>query len=191
MKKLFTLLAPVLFIPYGLCVNETMENPNISLNPQDVPIFYDSNPLTGMKSFTVITSFPSKDIETRKRIQQSIEKPLKVAGEVIHLKDNDMQGFGTGNLLLIQMGNVLGWDGSEMPISRISLSVETATTLDKTGTKTFPMIWSINTFLQRGVDSNFENNLTKAVQKLINDFVRSYQYANKDQSIKPIFYIYD
>jgi len=77
-----------------------------------------------------------------------------------------------------------------MPVYRISLSVETSVSLDKTGMKTFPMVWSINTFLQGNIDSS-EDNLIKAVQKLISDFVQSYQYANRDQTKRPFFYIYD
>lgn len=167
------------------------QNPNISLNPQDVPIFYDSNPLTGMKSFVVITSFSLKDTELPKKIEQSIERTLKGIGEVAHLKDNDMRGFGAGNVLLLQMGNIAGWDGNEMPVSRISLSIETAVTLDKTGIKTFPMVWSMNTFLQGSLDSSSESNLIKAIQKLVNDFAQNYEYANQDQTKRPVFYTYD
>jgi hypothetical protein len=194
MRRLFILLTIVLFIPYGFCINDTMDlhqTPNVSLNPQGVPVFYDNNPLTGLKAFTVITSFPLKDTDMQKKIGQSVEKALNGIGEVVYLKDNDMQGFGAGNILLIQIGNIAGWDGSEMPISRISLSIESPTTLDKTGVKTFPMVWSIDTFLKENIDSSSESNLTRAIQNLVGDFVQSYQYANKDQTKKPVFYVYD
>lgn len=196
MKRVFIylLVAATLLTSNGFCRNGSIEidqNPNISLNPQDVPIFYDNNPLTGLKAFTVITSFPLKDMDMQKRIGQSIEKALGGIGEVIHLKDNDMQGFGAGNVFLIQVGNITASDGSEMPVSRVSLSIETPVSLDKTGMKTFPMVWSINTFLQGNVDSSSEASLTKAVQKLVGDFVQSYQYANRDQTKRPVFYIYD
>ena len=193
MTRLFVLLAAVLFVPCAFCRNAVIEidqNPNISLNPQDVPIFYDNNPLTGLKAFTVITSFPLKDADIQKKIGQSVEKILNGIGEVVHLKDNDMRGFGAGNILLIQMDNVRGWDGSEMPISRISLSIESPITLDKTGMKTLPMVWSINTFLKGNIDSSSEDNLTQAVQKLVGDFVQSYQYVNKVQIKRPVFYNY-
>lgn len=139
----------------------------------------------------MITSFPLKDMDMQKQVAQSIKKALSEIGEMIQLKDNDMRGFGAGNVLLIQMGNVTTWDGSKMPLSRVSLSIETAALLDKTGLKTFPMVWSINTFLQGSVDSSSEGNLTKAIQKLVEDFVQSYQYANQDQTKRPVFYIYD
>lgn len=193
-RVLIYLLSAILFISYGFCKNSSIEidqNPNISLNPQDVPIFYDNNPLTGLKAFTVITSFPLKNDGMQKKIGQWIEKALNGIGEVIHLKDNDMRGFGAGNILLIQMGNVMEWSGNEMPFSRISLSIESPITLDKTGMQTLPMVWSINTFLQGNIGSNSEDNLTKAIQKLLDDFIQSYQYVNKDQTKRPVFYIYD
>ncbi len=194
MKRVFVFLAAVLFAPSAFCADgmtDVEPNLGISLNPQDVPIFYDNSPLTGMKSFMFITTFPLKDTEMQKRIEQSIEGALKETGEVIRLKDNDMRGFGAGNVLLVQMDNVAGWDESKMPVSRISLSVETPVTLDKTGVKTFPMVWSINTFLQGNIDSGSEGNLTRAIQKLVGDFVQSYQYANQGQAKKPVFYTYD
>ena len=192
MKRFLTLLAAILYVPCGLCANSTAgvdESPNVSLSPQDVPIFYDDNPLTGMRSFTFIMSFlPNRE---EKRIRLVIENRLRKAGEVICLKSNDMRGFGAGNLLLIQMGKVFAWDGVELPISRISLSVESPITLDKTGVQTFPVVWSINTFLNGDISSISEDHLTKAVEKLINEFLQSYQYVNKNQTKKPLFYIYD
>ncbi len=166
-------------------------NPGIGLNPQDVPIFYDANLLSGMKSFAVITSLPLKDTGMQARIKNSIEKTLETAGQVTHLKDNDMRGFGAGNVLLIQIGNVTGWDGSETSILRLSLSIETSVTLDKTGIKTFPMVWSINAFLQGPIGSGSEGNLTKAIQKLVGDFVQNYQFANQGQVKRPEFYTYN
>ena len=177
MKNLLIFLA---LIPYLFSINTT--NPSILLNPQDVPHFYGSNPLTGLEAFTIITSFPLKNEDEQKAILQSIEKTIKEAGVVTHLKDNDVKGFAAGNLLVIQMGQLKASDGSEMPLTRISLSVETPTTLDKTGLKTYPMVWSINTFLPNHPAP--ENSLIKATQKLLSDFLKSYQYANLGQASK-------
>ena len=132
-----------------------------------------------------------KDTGMQTEIENAVKKALEAAGQVTHLKDNDMRGFGAGNILLIQIGNVTAWDGVETSVSRISLSVETSVTLDKTGIKTFPMVWSINTFLQGPIDSRSEGNLTKAVQKLVGDFVQNYQYANQGQAKRPVFYTYE
>ena len=194
MKRLFALLVIVLYIQSRLCAKDKTDleqNPNVFLNPQDVPIFYENSPLAGMKSFTVITSFLAEDTQMQKRIQQSIEKTLKRAGEVTHLKDNDMRGFASGNILLIQIRNVVGWDENPMPISRISLNIETSVFLEKTGMKTFPMVWSINTFVQKAIDSSFADDLAKAAQKLVEDFAQNYRYANRDQTDTAVFYFYD
>ena len=166
-------------------------NPGILLNPQDVPIFYDNNPLSGMQSFTVITSVPLKDSKMQARIEDAIEKTLSTAGRVTHLKDNDMRGFGAGNVLLIQIDKVIGWNGDETSMFRLSLSVETSVTLNKTDLKTFPMVWSINTFLQAPIDSSSEGNLTKALEKLAGEFVQNYQYVNQGQTKEPVFYTYN
>lgn len=124
-------------------------------------------------------------------MKNSIGKSLETAGKVIHLKDNDMGGFGAGNILVIQIDSVKAWDESVTSISRLSLSVETFVTIKRTGEKTFPMVWSINTFLQDPVDSSTEKTLTKAIQKLVGDFLQNYRYANQGQVEKPVFYIYD
>jgi hypothetical protein len=185
MKNLLMFLALAL-IPYRLCAHQ----PSISLNPQDVPIFYGNNPLTGLEAFTLLTSLPLKNPD-EKKIVKSIENGLKKLGEVTHLKDTDLRGFGAGNLLLIQIGPVRGADGSDMPLTRISLSIETPTTLDKTGLKTFPMVWSINTFLPGKFDAISQASLIQAIQKLTADFVSSYESANQGQPKKPIFYTYN
>jgi len=191
-KIIVLLLIPVLFIACTCYADDKGGgNPGISLNPQDVPIFYDNNPLTGMQSFTVIIALPLEDIGIQKRVEDSVEKALGIAGQVTHLKDNDMRGFGAGNMLLIQAGNVTGWEGNKTAMSRLSLSIETPVTLDKTGIKTFPMVWSINTFVQGPIDSSSEGSLIKAIQKLVGDFTQNYQYANQGQGKRPTFYIYD
>jgi hypothetical protein len=103
MKNLLIFLALAL-IPYRLCAHQ----PSLSLNPQDVPIFYGNNPLTGLEAFTLLTSLPLKNPDEEKKIVKSIENGLKNLGEVTHLKDTDLRGFGAGNLLLIQIGPVRG-----------------------------------------------------------------------------------
>jgi len=196
MKKGFIQLLIIILFTASACYAEDQKSnidqkPNISVNPQDVPIFYADNPLTGMNSFTLLTALSVIDSEIEKQIKQTIQETLETVGDVTYLKDNDMRGFGTGNVLLIQIGNVTEWNGKEMPISRLSLSVETSVTLNKTDTKTFPIVWSINAFLQGTIDTISEDNLKKAIQKLVGDFVQNYRYANQGQPKKPTFFSYD
>lgn len=193
LHHLFIILSLTTIASYAdISNNDHIEkNPGILLNPQDVPIFYDNHPLTGIKSFTIITSLPFEDSKIQKSIENSIESGLKIGGDVVHLKDNDMRGFGAGTILLIQVGNTKTWDGSNLAVSRISLSVETSVVLSQTGTKTFPMVWNINTFLDGAIDSISEDNLVKAIQQLINDFLKNYRHANQDWMKKPIFYTYN
>lgn len=193
MQRNIIALFSMAFFSCVFCVagEKVVSNPGLLLNHQDVPIFYDNNPLTGLKSFTVITSFPFKDPNIHSRLNQVLEKALEAAGVVTHVQDNDMRRFGTGNVLLVQMGNVVEWNGNETSLLRLSLSVETTVTLEKTGEKIFPMIWSINTFLQGSIDLKTEGALAKAMQKLVSDFSQNYQYANPGQSIRPVFYSYN
>jgi hypothetical protein len=192
MKKSFRSLFVFLFAA-GTCyaADKTGSNPGIFLNPQDVPIFFGNNPLSGMEFFTVITSLPLKDIGMQPKVENSIKKTLETAGQVVRLKDNDMRGFGAGNIFLFQIAPVTGWDGNETSMYRLSLNIETSVTLDRTGKKTFPMVWSINSFLQGPIDSNPEGNLMKATQKLVTEFVQNYRYVNQDQAKKPVFYTYN
>lgn len=190
-RALIQLTIAALFTACACYANDKNGNPGISLNPQDVPIFYENNPLTGMKFFTVITCLPLKNPAAQKKATNAIEKSLETIGDIIHLKDNDMRGFGAGNILLIQLGNVTEWDGSEASMTRVSLNIETSVTVDNTGIKVFPMVWSINTFLKGSIDSCSENDLVKALQKLIGDFCQNYWYANQGQAKRPVFYTYD
>lgn len=198
MKKALIILA--LFTTYVYCadgdeknmIKNTKQNPGICLNSQDVPIFFeDNNPLTNMRVFHVILPLSFMDFEIQKRMQNVIEKELETMGDVIHLKEHDMRGFASGNILVIQMRNVMEWNGNAAPISRVSLQVETSAVLSKTRMKTFPVVWSINTFFGESPDSHSEDRMLKAVQKLMNDFVQNYKYANQKQKEKPVFYIYD
>lgn len=198
MKKIFIILA--LFTTHVYCadndeksiVKKVEKNPDLYLNSQDVPVFFeDNNPLSNMRVFHVILPFSLMDFEIQKRTQNVIEKELETMGEVIHLKDHDMRGFASDNILVIQKGNVIEWNGNEMPISRVSLQVETSAVLSKTRIKTFPVVWSINTFFGEPPDAHSDDRMLKAVQKLVNDFVQNYQHANQKQKKKPVFYIYD
>lgn len=141
-----------------------------------------------MNNFVVLFSTPLKDISIQNVLENSAERALESVGQVVRLKENDIRGFGAGNVLLIQIGNVTEFNEKETLISRLSLSIETPITLEKTGIKTFPMVWSISEFLQ---DANSEETLTKATKKLMSNFVQNYQYANRNQVKKPIFYVYD
>ncbi len=166
------------------------KNPGLYLNPQDVPIFFEDSPLTGMAAFALIPPFV-KQPEMQKKIRQTIEEELRTAGEVVQLKCEEMRGFGTGNFLVIQMGNVTAWNGTETDMSRISLHVETSVDIRKTGMNTFPMVWTINAFLQGQISSLPEGELLKALQKLIHEFVQNYQYANQEQKKRAVFYVYE
>lgn len=196
-KTLIFLLVLTFSSVYGFCSDQVEEkmlesvkkNPGITLNSQDVPIFFEKdNPLTGMRTFNLIPPLSLKDTQTQKNLQKVIEKELEQAGEVVHLKATDMRGMGCGNILNIQLGDVLGWNEEKLTISRISLQVETFVVINKTGIKTFPAVWSINTFFQDSTHS--EVTLLKATQKLVKDFVQNYKYANQGQKEKPVFYTY-
>ena len=193
MRKVFTRsLIAILCAACICCANDKSgSNPGLFLNQQDVPIFSEDSPLAKMKHFLVIPTLTFKYLDVEKCMRDAIAKSLEAAGNVIHLKTNDMRGVGAGNILLIQIDSVASWDGSATSISRLSLSVETFVTINRTGAKTFPMVWSINTFLQNPIDTSSGGNLTKAIQKLVGDFIQNYQYANQGQAEKPVFYTYD
>lgn len=119
-----------------------------------------------------------------------IEKELGILGTVVKAKNEDTTGFGTGNLLNIQIGRVSKWDGGELPISRVTLNVETPVVISKTNVKSLPRVWSINDFVDSSLDIKSEDKVVGAVQKLLKEFVKNYKFANPDQAQKPTFYIY-
>lgn len=195
-KKLF-LLGFAMLMVNAFCstsedknIERIKRNPGIYLNSQDVPIFYDGNPLEGLNSFAVIPPYSIQSQEVNKKIGDVIEKELGILGTVVKAKNEDTTGFGTGNLLNIQIGRVSKWDGGELPISRVTLNVETPVVISKTNVKSLPRVWSINDFVDSSLDIKSEDKVVGAVQKLLKEFVKNYKFANPDQAQKPTFYIY-
>ncbi|PCI76779.1 hypothetical protein COB21_03915 [Candidatus Aerophobetes bacterium] len=198
MKKIFTALLVAVALPCGLWAKNdpgVVIPRTVILNPQDVPIFYRDSPLRGIEAFLVVTSFPVEmHLSLQQKLGKAIAASLKEIGNVAYLNNKqgiNMQGMGAGTMVAIQVASVKTWKGQLLPLYRISLNVETAVTLDKTGMKSFPMVWSINTFLENGSGAHGFDELVNAMHKLLNDFVENYKYANPNQTVKPIFYSYD
>lgn len=97
----------VLFIAHGFCTNTNKdmerlkENPGIYLNFQDVPIFHKGNPLEGLNAFAIISPYSMQNPEVNRKIKAVIEQELGFLGTVIQAKSEDVNGFGTGNILNI------------------------------------------------------------------------------------------
>lgn len=200
MKKTFVyLLTLTLLATHGFCADKSSENGNVErlkknpgtyLNFQDVPIFYEGNPLEGLSAFAVIPPYSIQSSEVNKQIEAVIEKELGSIGTVIKAKSEDMNGFGTGNILNIQIGRVSKWNGGELPISRVTLNIETPVVISKTNVKSLPRVWTINDFVDSPLDIKSEDKAVGPVQKLLKEFVKNYKFANPNQTQKPTFYIY-
>lgn len=193
MNRYLALLVFALFSTMGFCaenIEESKNNPGINLNPQDVPIFSDGNPLEGLNTFAVIPPYSFKNPKVSKEIESLIEKELGSIGTVTRSKSEDVTGLGSGSMLNIQVGQVSKWDGGEMPFSRVTLSVETSVIISKTNVKSRPRVWAINDFVDSPFDLKTEDQLVGAIQKLLREFVESYRFANPDQQQKPTFYVY-
>ncbi|MBM3197666.1 MAG: hypothetical protein FJZ58_00225 [Chlamydiae bacterium] len=180
----------ILFLiqPYILHAEETLEslqkNPGLYLNCQDVPIFYQGNPLEGLMSFAVLLPASLRDLEAKK-IQTLITKELGSVGHVIQAKIGDVSGFGFGNRLYLQIGSVRDWSGKELPLMRMTLSVETSVILQSSHQTSSPRVWSINAFIKTPYS---EEEQSEAMQKLLQEFVKNYLFVNTGQ--KPTFYLY-
>jgi hypothetical protein len=199
MKNILTYLSLILFIAPVFCIDNTTadspidglkRNPGIDLNIQDVPIFFTGNPLGGLNAFAVIPPVSIQNPEVSKKIEALIEKELGAIGTVIKASSEDMNGFGTGNILNIQIGRVTKWDGGALPISRVTLNIETPVVITKTNLKSLPRVWSINDFIDSPLDLKSEDKALGPIQKLLREFIKNYKFANPNQSQKPIFYVY-
>lgn len=171
-------------------VERFKRNPGIYLNFQDVPIFNSGNPLEGLRAFAVIPPYSIQSLEVNKKIEAIIEKELGSIGTVIKAKSEDMNGFATGNILNLQIGHVSKWDGGELPITRVTLNIETPVVISKTNVKSLPRVWSINDFVDSPLEVKSEDKTIGAVQKLLKEFVKNYKFANPNQDQKPTFYVY-
>lgn len=199
MKTLYLyLFIIILSLNQGFCDEPTNEpqlkseinNPGILLNFQDVPIFHNgSNPLQGLNAFAVALFINNQELQVK--LSKLLETELKSLGDVIHLNVMDMRGFGTGNVLMILIKNVSDWQEQETAISRVCLQIQTPITINKTDIKTFPIVWSINSFFQGSIDQKSEEQILKATQTLLKQFVQNYKYANQSQRQKSVFYMYD
>jgi len=182
----------VLFVTHGFCTDakdmeRLKENPGIYLNFQDAPIFHKGNPLEGLNAFAVISL---QNSEINNKIKSVIKQELGSLGTVIQAKSEDVHGFGSGNILNIQIGRVSKWDGKELPISRVTLNIETSVIISKTHIKSMPRIWSINDFIEMPLNNKSGDEAVKSVQRLLREFIKNYQFANPHQTQKPVFYIY-
>ncbi|MBP9842234.1 MAG: hypothetical protein KBC64_07440 [Simkaniaceae bacterium] len=166
------------------------KEPGICLNCQDVPTFFDGNPLAGLNAFAVIPPCSIQNVEVNKKITAIIKKELSVIGNVIKPESEDVVGFASGTLLSIRVGGVSKWNGGELPISRVTLSVGASITMNRTNLQSHPNIWSINGFIDSPFDSKSEELLVGAIQKLLTEFVENYRSVNINQSKKPTFYLY-
>lgn len=171
-------------------IQRLKRSPEIYLNPQDVPLFYTGNPLDGLDVFSVIPPYSIQSSEVNKSIEQMIVKELGSIGTIIKAGNENLAGFGSGNLMNIQIGKVSKWDGGELPITRVTLSIETAVTICKTSNSSNPRVWSINDFVDSAFEVESEKETLGAVQKLLREFTRNYKFANQSRSQKPTFYIY-
>lgn len=165
-------------------------NPANFLNSQDVPIFYTGSPLEGLSSFAVIPTYSIQSQEVNKKIEALIERELGSIGTVIKSKSEDVAGLGSAALLSIQIGPVSNWDGGPLPFSRITLNIETQVVISKTHVESLPRVWSINDFVDSSLDLKSEEKVIGPIQKLLKEFVANYKYANSNQTLKPIFYVY-
>jgi hypothetical protein len=169
-------------------IEKLKTNPGVYLNSQDVPFFYNGNPLEGLTAFAVIPPYSIQNPEVNKKIGNIIEKELGVIGTIIRAEKGNLTGLATGNLINIQVGGISKWDGGELSISRVTLNVETQVVIAKTNLKSFPRVWSINDFVNCRLDIESEDKFLGAIQKLLKEFVRNYQFVNPTQ--KPTFYLY-
>lgn len=162
-------------------------DPRLQFTPhlQDVPMFYTGNPLKGLRAFACILPY---NIPNKEQINQAIEQELGSIGKIIQGSSDDTNGFSSGNVLTLQIGSLTTFDEKELPITRVTLSIETPVTVDKTKLKSFPRVWSINCFIDSPSDQ-IEDKLLGAVQKLFKEFVQTYQLVNQD-ALKPTFHIY-
>ena len=192
--SLMLCLILALFSADAFCEEGTIEklkrDPGMYLNPQDVPIFYSGNPLEGLKDFAVLPPNSLQSPEVNRKIGNMIEKELGSIGTVIKAKNEEVTGFGTGTLLVIQVGAVSKWDGGQLPLTRVSLSLETSVVIGKTDVKSFPIIWSINSFVDSGLNLKTESKVEGAVEKMVREFVKNYRFANPNPEEKPTFYLY-
>lgn len=171
-------------------IERLKRNPGTYLNFQDVPIFYSGNPLEGLSAFAVIPPYSIQSAEVNKKIAAIIEKELGSIGTVIKAKNEDMNGFGSGNILTIQAGAVSKWDGGMLPISRMTLSVEAPVVINKTNVHSLPRIWAINDFVDAPFELKSEEKMVGAIEKLLKEFVKNYAFVNASQTQKPTFYVY-
>lgn len=172
----------------GVLQELSSSNPGWKVNPQDVPIFFEDTPLTGLKTFIV---YPPAFEKTQLQVQikELIEKKLGAIGKIIKFEEKDITGFGAESALVMQVKNICNEKGGELPITRSSLYVQTSVAIKRTKINTRPIVWQLNEF-----SNNYNNNekdVLLAVDKLLSEFVENYQYVNSAENIKPLFYFYE
>lgn len=155
-------------------------------------IVVDESPLTGMKIFAIIPFYADVNQKIHQQIETVTKKELNSIGIIVPGEENgkiNMVGMGWGNVLTLRVEPLSTWEGRELPITKVSLHLTTAITVNASQKQAHLTVWQaeslINTDL-KGSQDYFE----QAVENLWKQFVTSYSAANKEKEDKPQFYLY-
>jgi hypothetical protein len=146
-------------------------------------------PLNNLSSFAVLPISDSTPLQAQfqNKIHQLLKNELGKIGEIHELNINNSAGFALSLIFLainIQNITILG---EETPsLTKVSLSIETMTTIKQSNTECLSRIWERSVFTEDASDKN----IIAAVQKLAQQFTTCYQACNAKEPKKPTFYLY-
>lgn len=167
-------------------------DPHFLLDSLDDQYFSkDQHPLKGLQTFNVSCAMTFKPSEIRKQVECLMPEELKKLGKIVNLEIGDFRYGPLPTSIGIEIGNIEDATGKELPLMRVKLYVSTPVDLLQTKNKdVWLIVWSTNTYVEGTLADVADEKLLAAMRKLIDQFIKNYQFVNPKQKEKPTFYCY-
>ncbi|MES2345799.1 MAG: hypothetical protein V4494_07680 [Chlamydiota bacterium] len=187
-KKLVLALSLTLFTAHVACSESSACVGNI----QDAPLSnFKNTPLKGWSAFAVSPIY-SLEGPLHQKVILLTKKEFEKIGNITKLEIPDVTGLGTAaNMLNLEVQKVKTWESKNTHLLRISLTLQTTTTINKTHQECGAYIWASSVFVEGDIVEINEKNLLSSIENLIKQFTTCYAASNPADAPKPTFYFYE
>lgn len=172
----------------------SLENSACIGNVQDAPLTnFKNTPLQGWSAFalTPIYSLSGPNYtKALEKVEAVAKKELGKVGKLISIQVPDVKGLGrAANLLNLELQSVPTL-GQDPKVLRLSLTLQTQVTINRTGKECSAYIWTSSVFFPGELSSFNEQNVEDGAAALFRQFAACYTASNPNNEGKPEIYLY-
>lgn len=151
----------------------------------------NQHPLKKFQKFHLLCSVFCPSVNVKKQVETAMQQELEKLGKIVLARIGDFRDFPPTNFLCLKVGNIEDAENKTLPLIRLRLCVETSVDLINTKNNDLILpVWSTNTYVEGNLNDATEadEKLLAAVRKLVDQFIKNYQFANPNQKKPPGFY---